>query len=131
VIAFIACTNDETYTFVTDCTEDVSNDAGCESGTPFTCSGASLPIDTDPTLACGSASSGANDTKTFCCISSSAASSTCAVDSTVSCDVGAIGYSCTGSDSPFKSDPSLECTSSLTANGSDYCCLRESGAADF
>jgi hypothetical protein len=130
VAAVIACTDgSETYNFVTDCTEDFANDAGCEGGDlPYTCASGSLPTDTDPTLICQGGTGVANGDITFCCLSSTTvpqeAGSACTQDADAGCAVGMTGYQCSSSVSPQTSDTTLSCgpATILSSGFVSYCC---------
>jgi hypothetical protein len=131
VAAVIACTDGgETYNFVTDCTEDFANDAGCEGGNlPYTCASGSLPSDTDPTLVCQGGSGVANGDITFCCISSTdvqeEAGPACTQDSDAGgCATGMTTFECPSSTTPQTSDPTLNCGQpTILSNGDvSYCC---------
>jgi hypothetical protein len=109
----------------------------CSSDSSVTCSG------TDTGLSCtGSATPDATDgdcvaataAGTYCCAAGGTIvvvpdlPTTCAQDPTVStCATGTAGYSCTGSDAPDESDPTLSCSIGVpdtgTAGSTDYCCL--------
>jgi hypothetical protein len=127
VAAFVACTSGgETYTLVTDCLQEVVNDAGCESGSPYVCENAALPSDTDPTLVCENGFPSANGSTTFCCTSSSASSS-CSYSSAITCGAGQNGYTCTGTDSPSSFDSTLVCEAQPQSGANVYCCIADAG----
>lgn len=95
----------------------------CTGGsTGYSCDGSETPEQVDSTLTCGAGVTGVNGEIDYCCTTGSIG--TCAADSTVSgCDAASAGYSCTGTDSPSDSDPSLSCSAG-TLDGTDtlYCC---------
>ncbi len=59
------------------------------------------------------------------CTITTGSSTTCVADSTVSCVSGAIGYSCSGSDTPPQNDFTLVCSSATAGNAGAmlYCCF--------
>jgi len=63
----------------------------------------------------------ANGRLQFCCVLTASAS-TCSVDSQLTCSGSAMGYSCTGTDTPVQSGAPLICATAMTAG--QYCCAR-------
>ncbi len=113
------CCTDGTTTTST-CMMDTSV-TGCQGGaTGYSCTGTDTPDQSDTSLACSTPTANGSSMD-YCCITNT--STTCNQDSTVMCQAGSYGFTCTGSDSPAASDTSLTCSTG-TANGSNttYCC---------
>lgn len=100
------------------CTADTTVD--CMQGNGWSCTGSDTPEDNaDVVCSTGTEDSGKTD---YCCVTGSGVTSTCSIDSSVTCQEGT-GFSCTGSDSPDQSDSSLVCSEpSSDGSNTDYCC---------
>jgi len=132
------CCLGSTYSWgASSCGQDDSVTCPTPGSFGFSCSGTDTPDMTDSTLTC---TAGTSDPTDFCCASGIAGDgsssggggitglpSSCAADSSVTCTGGADGYSCTSTDAPDDSDPTLECSIGVadptTATSTDYCCL--------
>jgi hypothetical protein len=101
-----------------------SSSVTCEgAATGYSCTGTSVPSDSDATLDCsyGTADNGNTD---YCCISLSS-SVTCSQDTTVTgCQGDSYGFSCTGSDTPDQDQSGLNCSTGTAGNSGEtlYCC---------
>ncbi|HEY2407899.1 MAG TPA: hypothetical protein VGI10_17950 [Polyangiaceae bacterium] len=106
-----ACSADSTFTCV-------------GTAIAYSCTGGATPTQTDSLLSCDPGVPGANGATDYCCAATGALG-TCAADTSVAgCTGAATGFSCSGTDTPSSSDPSLSCGAAVTgANGLlDYCC---------
>ncbi|HEX7663927.1 MAG TPA: hypothetical protein VF407_05445 [Polyangiaceae bacterium] len=133
VVAHLACDNDVRYEVVYDCTKDETLYRECAGGASYTCVGASLPGDSDPTLICSSGHSQSSGTTEFCCNGTSA--STCEVvkpdaEVPVVCLQDETRYECGGQDTPAQHDSSLHCNAGGAGDNGQtvYCCTHDGGA---
>ena len=114
-----------------NCQKDPSITTCGTSAAGYTCSGSYAPDSTDTTLYCGDGVQSGSNTS-YCCESKSAVTSTCAPDTAITSCGTAVGYTCTGNDSPGLSNSSLNCGAGVPSNGvTSYCCYTStSGNAD-
>jgi hypothetical protein len=102
-----------------------SSVVGCTGGSyGFSCTSTDTPTDADSSLDCSVATAGPNGASLYCCISFSSTSS-CAPDSTVvGCTGDSYGFSCTSTDTPEESQPTLNCSDPTTGPNNEllYCC---------
>jgi hypothetical protein len=105
-----------------DCNVDTSITGCVGTSFGFRCTGPEAPSDADSSLTCDTGVTSGSDTL-YCC-NSAVLPPTCAQNTTVQseCAGVAIGYACTGSDSPATSDPSLTCSPVADAGPGAYCC---------
>ena len=107
------------------CSAD-SSVTGCTGGaTGYSCTGTDTPDATDTSIICSDGVAGTGDTL-YCCATATTPA-TCMADETVTgCTGQSYGFSCTGSDPPDASDPTLICSDPVTS-GSDslYCCATD------
>jgi hypothetical protein len=105
---------------------------GCVQGSSgYSCTGAFTPEETFSSLICSQGVAGNAGSMLYCCIAAGVTATTCAPDITVSnCASTSQGYSCTGSDTPPQSDPTLSCGTGSPGNAGStlYCCT--TGGAD-
>jgi len=102
---------------------------GCLEGSyGFSCTGSSVPSDTDSLLDCSAGTATAGGTE-FCCLSLSAGvTPTCVSDSAVATNCqgqgASYGFSCSGADTPAQTFAYLTCsTATAGPNGASlYCC---------
>lgn len=87
----------------------------------FSCTGSDSPDSSDSTLTCSDGVASGSDT-IYCCIDNTDTS--CTQDSSLSCPTpGSFGFSCTSSDSPMTSDPTLTCSDGVADGANtDFCC---------
>jgi hypothetical protein len=98
---------------------------GCTGGSyGFSCTSTDTPTDADPSLDCSDPTVDNNGNSDYCCISFSSKSS-CAPDASVEgCTGDSYGFSCTSTDTPEESQPSLNCSDPATGPNNEllYCC---------
>jgi hypothetical protein len=98
---------------------------GCTGGSyGFSCTSTDTPTQADPSLDCSDPTVDNNGHSDYCCISFSTTSS-CAPDaSVVGCTGDSYGFSCTSTDTPEESQPSLNCSDPATGPNNEllYCC---------
>jgi hypothetical protein len=100
--------------------------SGCNGDSyGFSCAGSNTPDQIDSTLSCNARGSGSGGATLFCCTTGATTPppSPCMQDSTLTCNSGAVGYSCTGTDTP--NQPTLICATGSPAGGgkTGYCCV--------
>jgi hypothetical protein len=120
------------WAFTTGCTVNAASTTQCNADAQvactgnlvgYSCQGAALPQQDDPTLSCGTGVSEPNGDTGFCC--GVQAGSGCAVDASTSCTDGSTGYSCAGMETPTDSDPTQSCGAGVSDNNGNslYCCI--------
>ncbi|MGH7435489.1 MAG: hypothetical protein ACRENE_07425 [Polyangiaceae bacterium] len=118
-----ACTGPVvTGTEAPGCTPD-STVTGCTGSAGFSCNTGATPDQADPSLVCSDGVPGGRGLTLFCCLQFQ--SSSCGPDPTVqNCPGSSIGFSCTGSQTPEDTDPSLTCGPGALGNAGAlvYCC---------
>jgi hypothetical protein len=110
------------------CSAD-SSVAGCTGGSyGYSCTSTDTPTQGNPALDCSTPTTGVNGSSLYCCIGFSAASSSCAPDSSVAgCTGGSYGFSCTSTDTPDQAQMSLECSTATPGPNNEllYCCSNQ------
>src|SRR5258708_19053079 len=130
LVAVPACTTtaatyspSATYSQPATCAQHNSA-AGCTpDAAEFSCTGGATPEQHDPSLRCSDGTPD-NGAIFYCCVTF-AATSTCAADATVTgCGPSALGFSCTGGDTPEQNAPALSCSRGIPGNAGStlYCC---------
>jgi hypothetical protein len=119
-----------TFAGTTTCARDATV-TGCQAGSyGFSCTGGDTPEQADTSLACSDGTPGNAGSTLYCCSLGGGTAATCAADSSVACEAGASGYSCTGSDTPAQSDGSLVCSTGTAGSGDTrYCCVAWTSAS--
>lgn len=90
----------------------------------YSCSGTQTPtVAVDSTLNCGAGVSEASGDLGYCCTATATGTNLCTVDAKVSCPTST-GYTCSGTDTPEASDPTLSCGTGVTESDGTlgYCC---------
>ena len=98
--------------------------AGCKNiEFRFYCDIPAKPQDSDADLVCDNGAFAINDQRSYCCSAGAASfTKTCMRDASIPCGT-TVGYSCTGTDIPSQSDPSITCGTPAINNGKTaYCC---------
>ena len=119
----------------TGCTQD-SAVVCAGGGDGFSCAAGDNPEVIDPTYSCSTpVTDPATGDDTYCCISFSGTSSTCAADDSLTSvcpDPTSYGYVCASGDDPTTLDPSLNCSAAVPdADGvhDDFCCTLTGGSS--
>ncbi len=110
-------------TTVPACAADATVSCPTAGTTGYSCPSGASP---DASLACSGGTAVANGGVTYCCgtpTTSPTMTSTCAADTTVACEMGATGYSCTGTDTPWQGTASLLCETTVVNGVTGYCCV--------
>jgi hypothetical protein len=106
----------------------------CQGGsTAYSCTGSTVPQDTDPTLVCGMGAGGTGGATLYCCaVPGADAGGTCMQDNSFRCPSGTLAYLCSGGgNTPAFDNPSLLCSDGTAAAGSTrYCCSSIVGSPD-
>jgi hypothetical protein len=95
------------------CTPDASG---------YSCTGGVRPDATDQSLVCSTGVLGPSADERYCCIG---VTGTCAADPNITgCAAGSHGFSCTGADTPARTQTSLVCSSATRGANNEllYCC---------
>jgi hypothetical protein len=130
------CLTGETFAAGTCAQDDTVGDCTTPDSFGFKCASSDTPDQSDATLTCSTGVADADGSSTdFCCTSGGGTTtvvitglpSSCSTDSSVTgCASPSVGYSCTSTDAPDDSDPTIECSVGVpdaTAGTTDYCCL--------
>jgi hypothetical protein len=121
----VYCCVEFASTVTTTCAAD-STVSGCTGASiGFSCTGTDTPEQADSSLNCSAGVAGNAGSTLFCCLPTSGAT-TCAADSTVAgCVGGALGYSCTGTDTPDQTNSALYCSNGVAGNAGStlFCCV--------
>jgi hypothetical protein len=112
-------------TISNECLIDSSITSCGSTSTPYTCTGSSLPTDTDPSLSCGAGVPGSDGSLSYCCTASDTTADCTEDDTLTSCGDVSTGYRCTGDVTPPDVDSTLVCGDGVDGgDGTEaYCCI--------
>ncbi|MEI9938638.1 MAG: hypothetical protein WDO69_15580 [Pseudomonadota bacterium] len=107
------------------CSSD-SSVTGCTGGSyGFSCASTDTPTQGNAALDCSTPAPGPDGSSLYCCVGFSGSTGSCTPDSSVAgCTGSSFGFSCTSSDAPDQTQPSLLCSTATPGphNESLYCC---------
>ncbi len=112
----------------------LESSAGCGAGASgYACRGGATPEQSRSGLSCSAGRVSASGATLYCCVDVAFMANTCGPDAAVTgCAQPSIGFSCTSSNRPEQTDPSLLCSTEAVPGPSGstlYCCSTAGAAA--